>query len=85
MAVNSCEMWSNGHKIAFSFQKLTKIAQRLGALPPDPHSHRWMGAPPQTPICDTLEYTSLLNTSPKLNICTFELLISALSLYQNPG
>ena len=25
---------------SFLFQKLTKIAQRLGALPPDPHSHR---------------------------------------------
>ena len=31
------------------FQKLTKIAQRLGALPPDPHSHRRLGAQPPDP------------------------------------
>ena len=43
---------------SFFFQKLTKIAQRLGALPPDP-------------VCDTFEYTSLLNTCPKLDIYTF--------------
>ena len=46
---------------SFFFQKLTKIAQRLGALPPDPHSHRR----------HTFEYTSLLNTSSKLNFYTF--------------
>ena len=28
------------------FPKLTKIAQRLGALPPHPHSHRRLEAPP---------------------------------------
>ena len=47
---------------SFFFQKLTKIAQRLGDLPPDPHSNK---------VCDTIEYTSLLNTSPKLVICIF--------------
>ena len=51
--------------------KNTKIAQRVEALPPDPHSHRRLGAPPQTPVCDTFECTSLLNTSPKLDIYTF--------------
>ena len=34
---------------SFFFQKLTKIAQRLGALPPDPHSHRRLGALPPDP------------------------------------
>ena len=68
MAVNTSEMWSNGIKIGFFFQKLIKIAQRLGPLPPAPHSHRLR---PQTPVCDTFEYTSLLNTSPKSEICTF--------------
>ena len=29
-------MWSNGIKIAFFLKKLQKIAQRLGASPPDP-------------------------------------------------
>ena len=56
----------------FFFQKLTKIAQRLGALPPDP-------------VSDTFEYTSLLNTSSKLDFYTFQQLVFALSLYQNPG
>ena len=41
--------------MTFFFQKLTKIAQRLGALP-------------QTPVCDTFEYNSLLNASPKLDL-----------------
>ena len=34
---------------SFFFQKLTKIPQRLGALPPDPHSRRQLGAPPPDP------------------------------------
>ena len=70
MAVNTCVMWSNGIKIAF-FQKLTKIASGLGALSPDLHSPRQLEAPPPDPACDTFEYTGLLNTSPKLDICTF--------------
>ena len=57
---------------SFFFQNLTKIAQRLGALP-------------QTPACDTFENTSLLNTSPKLDSCSFLLLVLALSLHQIPG
>ena len=57
---------------SFFFQKLTKIAQRLGAFPPDSHSHRQLGALcPQTPVCETFEYTSSLNTSLKLDIYTF--------------
>ena len=34
---------------SFFSQKLTKIAQRRGALPPDPHSHRRLGALPPDP------------------------------------
>ena len=57
---------------SFFFQKHTKIAQRLGALPPDPHSHRRLEAlPPDPPVSDTFEYTSLLNTSSKLDFYTF--------------
>ena len=41
-------MWSNGVKTAF-FQKLRKIAQRLGASPSYPHSLRWLGDPPSDP------------------------------------
>ena len=48
MALNTCETWSNGIKIAFFSKTLRKIAQRLRLRP-------------QTPICDTfeLQYTSL--------------------------
>ena len=36
MALNTYKMWSNGIKIAFFFpKKLRKIAERLGASPPD--------------------------------------------------
>ena len=55
MALNMCEMWSNRIKIAFFFKNLQKIA------------NSW-GQSPQTPVCDTFEYTSLLNTSPKLDL-----------------
>ena len=48
MALNTREMCSNDIKIAF-FQKLRKIAQRLGALPPDHHSLRRLRAPPLDP------------------------------------
>ena len=49
---NGCELVRNMIQRdlkSFFFQKLTKIAQRLGALPPDPHSHRRLGAPPPDP------------------------------------
>ena len=46
MALNTCEIWFNGIKIAFLF---LKIAQRLGASPPDPQSLRRLGTPPPTP------------------------------------
>ena len=36
MVLNTCEMWSNGIKIAFFSKKFQKIAQRLGALSQDP-------------------------------------------------
>ena len=49
------------------FSKNTKIAQQLGALPPDPIAIGGWGLCPQTPVSDTFEYTSLLNTSSKLD------------------
>ena len=58
MAVNSCEMWSIGIWIVFFPKNLQKS--------PSDWEIR-----PQTLICDTFEYTSLLNTSPKLDIYTF--------------
>ena len=50
MALNMCEMWINGIKIAFFSKKLQKIAQQLGASPPDPQSLRPLGAPPPDPL-----------------------------------
>ena len=50
--LNGCEHVRNAIQwdlSSFFFQKLTKIAQRLGALPPDPHSHRRLGAQPPDP------------------------------------
>ena len=58
MAANTCEMWFHGIKIAFFPKNLQK----------SPGS--W-GLHPQTPVYDTLEYTSLLNSSAELDICTF--------------
>ena len=57
---------------SFFFQKLTKIAQQLGALPQTPIATGGWGLCPQTPVCDTFEYTSLLNTSSKLDFHTFQ-------------
>ena len=64
-------MRSNGIKMAFFFQKLTKIAQWLRALPPEPIATGGWGLRSQAPVCDAFEYTSLLNTSPKLEIFPF--------------
>ena len=51
---NGCEHVRNviqWDQNSFFSQKLTKFAQRLGALPhnPDPHSHRRLGALPPDP------------------------------------
>ena len=54
MALNTCELWFNGIKIAFFAQKITKIVDWLGALPPDPKASGGWGPRPQTPACDTL-------------------------------
>ena len=49
MAVNMCEMKFKGIKIAFFSKKLQKLAQQLGALPPDPQNLRPLGTPPPDP------------------------------------
>ena len=55
------------------FKKLQKIAQRLAASPSGTHNLRRLGALPPDPLNDTfeLQYTSLLNKSPNLDIFTF--------------
>ena len=54
------EIRSNRVKTAFFFKNLRKIAQRLGAKLPDPHSLRRLGALPPDPVNDTFELQSLL-------------------------
>ena len=71
MAVNTCEMWSNGIKIAFFSKNLQKSPSGWGLCPQTPIAFGGWGLRPQTPICDTFEYTSFLNTSPKLDIFAF--------------
>ena len=74
MALNMCKLWFNGIKIAFLSKKLQKIAEQLGASPPDPQNLRLAGAPPlDPPPVIPLIYTGFLKTSPKLRICTFQL------------
>ena len=69
MALSSCEMGFNGIKIAVFSKKLTKNCPTAGGFAPRPTS------------VIRLRYTSFLNTSsPKLDICTFQLLHKALSL-----
>ena len=42
-----------------------------GFAPRTPIATGGWGWNPQTPDCDSFEFTRLLNTSPKLDICTF--------------
>ena len=42
------------------FPNFTKIVQRLGASPPDPHSPRRLGAPPPDPRLSTLAFSTRL-------------------------
>ena len=75
MALNTCELWFNGIKIAFFSKKLQKIAKWLGTLPADPQSLRQLGAsPPASPSVIRLSYASFLTTFPKMDTSTFLLL-----------
>ena len=58
MVLNTCEMWSDGIKIAFFPQKCKKIAKQLG-----------FGPKPPSVIC--LSKLVCLHTSPKLHIFIF--------------
>ena len=71
MTLNTREMWSNGIKIAFYFKKLQKIAKTLGASPKPLKPLVAGGSAPRALSVIHLSYISLLNTSLKLNICTF--------------
>ena len=60
MALNTSEIWSNGVKTAFFSENYEKLPSGWGLRP-------------QTPVNSTfeLQYTSLLNTSPNLDIFIF--------------
>ena len=73
-----------GFKCFFS-KNLQKSPSGWGLCPQTPIAIGGWGLCPQTPVSDTFEYTSLLNTSSKLDCYTFQQLVFALSLYQNPG
>ena len=54
-------------------QKITKNRPEAGGFAPRPHSLQLLEDPPPGPVNTTfeLQYTSLLNTSPNLDIFTF--------------
>ena len=80
MALNTCEMWFNGIKIAF-FPKIYKKSPNGWALfPLAPEASGGWRPAPRSLVCDTLSYTTFLNTFSKLDICTFQLLVQTLSL-----
>ena len=70
---------------SFFSKNLQKSPSGWGLCPQTPIAIGGWGLCPQTPVSDTFEYTSLLNTSSKLDFYTFQQLVFALSLYQNPG
>ena len=69
----------------FFSKNLQKSPSGWGLCPQTPIAIGGWGLCPQTPVSDTFEYTSLLNTSSKLDFYTFQQLVFALSLYQNLG
>ena len=52
-------------------KNLQKSPNGWGLCPQTPIATGGWELRPQIPVCDTFEYTSLLNTSPKLDIYTF--------------
>ena len=53
----------------FFSKNLQKIAQRLGAAPPDSHSlRRLVAPPPEIPSVTRLSCTNLLSTSPNFDV-----------------
>ena len=74
-------MWFNGIKIAVFSKKLTKNRPTGGGFAPRrPKPLAAGGSTSRPPSVLRLRYTTFLNTSPKLDICTFQLLLKALSL-----
>ena len=76
MALNTCELWFNGIKIAVFFQNITKNCPTAGDFSPRPPKPPAAGGPaPRPPSMIGLGYTSFLNTFSKFDICIFQLLV----------
>ena len=75
MALNTCEMWSNGIKIAFFPKNYKKSPNGWGLHPQTPKPPAAGGPAPKLPSVIHLSYTGFLNTFPKLDICIFQLLV----------
>ena len=73
MALNTCEMWFNGIKIAFFSKKLQKNRPAAGGFAPRPPKPP---ADPRPPICDTVELHKLSQHVSKVRYLHF----SAISL-----
>ena len=74
-------MWFNGIKIAVSSKKFTKNRPTAGGFARRPLKPLAAGGSAPTPSSVLrLRYITFFNTSPKLDICTFQLLLKALSL-----
>ena len=85
MALNTCEMWSIGIKIAFFPKKLQKIAQRLGASPPDPPKPPAPGGPAPNPRLWYIWVTLAFSHVPKVGYLHFSTISLSLFPLQNPG
>ena len=81
MALNTSEMWFNGIKIAFFLQKTYKKSPNgWGLRPQAPKASGGRGLRSRPSSVLRLRYTTFINTSPKLDICIFQLLLKALFL-----
>ena len=77
MGLNTCELRFDGIKIAFFSKNYKKSPNGWGRGPQTPKAFGDWGPRPQTSVCDTFEYNSFLNSFPKLDTCTFQLLAYA--------
>ena len=85
MALNTCEMWPSGVKIAFFPKNYKKLFCGWGFRPQTPIASCGLGLRPQTPSVIRLSYVSLLNTSTILDIFAFWLFYLSPLLLANTG
>ena len=82
MALNMCEMWFNGIKIAFFPKNYKNLLNSRGLCPQTPKaSGRWGPCPQTTRLWYVLSCTGFLKTSPKLRIWSFQLYLFKPSIF----